>query len=84
MLLSQSYVIEQLNFFKEQTENVQNFLVIFSHVDKIFSMLPFLFYRLHWETGGVSKMIHSCFHKKSTIRQVNVQAATTENEEQYI
>ena len=63
---------------------MQNFLIIFSHVGKIFSMLPFLFYRLHWETGEVNKMIHSCFRKKSTIQQVKVEAATAENEEQYI
>ena len=46
-------------------------------------MLAFLFYQSHLKTGAVNQTIHSCFCKRLSIGQLNVQAETAEKEEQY-
>ena len=47
------------------------------------SMFSFLLYRLHWKVSAVIQMIYHCFRKSSTIVQLNVQAVTSEIDEQY-
>ena len=49
----------------------------------LLSMSSFLFYQSHSKAGAVNQIIHPCFGKRSTIGQLNVQAATAEDEEQY-
>ena len=46
-------------------------------------MFPFLFYWLHLKAGDVHLRDSSLFSKRSIMGQLNVQASTTENEEQY-
>ena len=49
----------------------------------VLPMFVFLFYWSHLKAGTVHLRDSSLFRKRSIMGQVNVQAATTENQEQY-
>ena len=50
----------------------------------VLSVFIFHFYWLHLKEGAVKSSISSLFYIRSAIGQLNVQAATAENEEYFI
>ena len=68
----------------------QSFHSLFMHhalyfpiLHTLLSVSQFLFYQSHPKAGAVNQIIHPCFCKRLTIGQLNVQAATAEDEGQY-
>ena len=77
ILASQSYIVICMAFLCTMLYTFQCVL------HTLLSMSPFLFYQSHPKAGAVNQIIHPCFCKRLTIGQLNVQAATAEDEEQY-